>query len=229
MRRLGFLYRAVRFYCLLGVVIAPGIMPAAQVIYNFDNVFSGSSDSDPTPWEKATISDVSPGTVSLTVTNTDFTGSEFISGLYLNINPADDVNNLVFHFVSQHGSFTDPTINLGEDNFKADGDGYYDILLSFGTANGTTFAVGDSITYTISGIAGLTALDFAYISSPGGGNGPFYAAAHLQSMAGGASAWINPSHLVTIVAEPGPVAMVGFLGGFAFLLRSVWRRLTARA
>ena len=213
---------------MLGAILAPAVSPAAEVIYNFDNVFSGVTVPSNPPWMTETFNDVSPGVVSLTISNTDLTGGEFIGGVYINIDPQDNVNSLHFSLVSQRGSFTDPTVNLGEDKFKADGDGYYDILLSFGTANGTTFGPGNSITYTLSGFTGLNALDFAYISTSSGGHGPFYSAAHVQGV-GANSAWINPSQLVTIVPEPAPAAVFGFLGCFAFVLRSFRRRFKARA
>src|SRR6266436_5839343 len=199
---------------------------ASGITYQFDNEFSsGTPPAGPAPWVTATIQTVTSGTVLLTVANNGLIGSEFVSGFYLNLNTNFNPINLSFSYVSSSGSFLIPnvgsgTIELGTDSFKADGDGKYDVLFDFSTSSGTTFGAGDSVTYQLSGIAGLTADDFVYLSAPNGGHGPFYAAAHVQGIGtdGGFSGWVDPSLGAQPILVPEPASGVllalslGFLG-----------------
>jgi hypothetical protein len=85
---------------------------------------------------------------------------------------------------------------------NADGDGLYNIELLFDTSDPDTFSGGEVITFVLSG-TGLTADDFALIAAVGGGNGPFYSAAHIQSTGGDneGSDWLGA------VPEPGPMVL----------------------
>ena len=86
-------------------------------------------------------------------------------------------------------------ISQGVDAFKADGDGFYDILLSFSSGGNVnkTFTQGDILEYTISA-PGLTATSFDFLSAPAGGHGPFHLAAHIQNTGGGEdSGWVTDS------------------------------------
>jgi len=211
----------------LGLAIALIAAEGAKAsIFVFDNVFSGQSTppAGPGPWTEANFQDISPGTVQLTVTNVGLSTGEFISGLYFNLNPADNVNNLQLTLVGSHGSFTLPTISQGEDGFKADGDGKYDVLLSFSTSSGNTFTANDSLTYKITGISNLTAADFNYLSSPAGGSGPFYLAAHVQGTPpnNGQSCWIQPN--LGPVEAPEPSSGWLFVIGGASLCLARLRR-----
>lgn len=192
---------------------------ASGILYQFDNVFSGSVAPSPTPpWMNAAFQNAANG-VLLTIASSGLTNGEFVSGLYFNLNPADTVDNLNFSLQDTAGSFSAPTISTGENAFKADGDGYYDILLNFSTIDGYRFVVGDSITYLITGVTGLTASDFGYLSYPAVGDTPngLFAAAHIQGI-GTSSAWINPSQLnILSVPEPAPVAFAGMGVAIALL------------
>jgi hypothetical protein len=211
------------------ILICPEKTIAGGTQYLLDNVFSGQSmpPAQAGPWVSATFLDASPGTVLLTVTNVGLSSGEFISGLYFNLNPADKATDLSFGLVSSSGSFAAPTISLGADSFKADGDGKYDVLLDFGTANGTTFAADDSITYQITGIPNLVASDFNFLSAPAGGAGPYYAAAHYQGTPpnNGGSCWIQPSQgpISVLIPEASSGSLVG-LAAVCFLLYRLNRR-----
>lgn len=207
--------------------LATGFSPitanASSLVFQFDNVFSGSSVSQPAPWLVATFQDVGANQVQLTISNTDLTvgaNPEFESGIYFNFNTnaAYHVNNLTFTLQSETSGVSGPAAQIAQNNFKADGDGYYDILFSFSNNN---FENGDYVTYliTTSG-SSLKASDFAYLSAPGGGVGPYLAAAHLQGGNGGFSAWVNPTSYMIIqqVPEPAPTAFLAVLLG----LWGVW-------
>jgi hypothetical protein len=133
-------------------------------------------------------------------------GIENVDTLYLNLNPSLAPSQLTFSYSGGSGGFDAPTITQGANSFGADGDGYYDISFAFSTDGPThRFVAGQSIVYQISGIPGLTTSDFAYLSYDGGGQGQYYAAAHVQQIAtqGQDSAWIGSS-APTPVPEPSP-------------------------
>jgi len=213
---------------LIGMaLLSPAKSSAASgITYQFDNEFSsGTPPAGPAPWITASIQTTTPGTVLLTIANNGLIGSEFVSGFYLNLNTNFNPLNLSISYVSSAGSFLIPsvgsgTIERGTDSFKADGDGKYDVLFDFSTVSGSTFGAGESVTYQISGIAGLTADDFVYLSAPNGGHGPFYSAAHVQGIGtdGGFSGWVDPSLGAQPILVPEPASGVllalslGFLG-----------------
>jgi hypothetical protein len=221
---------------LIGIaLLSPTRSSAASgITYQFDNEFSsGTPPSGPAPWITATIQTVTPGTVQLTVANNGLLGSEFVSGFYLNLNTNFNPLNLSISYVSSSGSFLAPsvgsgTIELGRDSFKADGDGKYDVLFDFSTVSGSTFGAGESITYQISGISGLVADDFVYLSAPNGGHGPFYAAAHVQGIgpSGALSGWVEPSLGAQVFQVPEPSC--GVLLGLSVGLLGFARRLKTR-
>jgi hypothetical protein len=205
----------------LGVVILAAItfsstqLNAAGIIYQLDTPFPADpSPAAPAPWITADFENASGG-VNLTISAVGLTGSEFASEMYFNLDPSLslDQSYLTFNETASSGSFSAPTISqaAGDNNYKADGDGKYDFRFNFGISSGTTFGSGDSITYFISGIPGLVAGSFAFLSEPAGGSGPFYAAAHIQGLAGGLSTWIEPGGgpSITPIPEPEPLALLG--------------------
>ena len=222
-----------------GVVLAAMLLLSAKanassLLYQFDTPFpSDPSPAGSGPWIDASFQDVSGG-VLLTITNVSLISGEFIQGngsganggFFFNLNPNDNPNNLVFTSVYANGNFG-TSILTGENAYKADGDGKYDIVFDFSTHN---FSVGSSISYLISGIPGLNADSFAYLSAPAGGSGPFYAAVHVMGLPPNASnsTWVEPGGgpQVVPVPEPAPavLAAVSF-GLWGALLR--WRKRKA--
>ncbi|MCJ7543961.1 MAG: PEP-CTERM sorting domain-containing protein [Phycisphaerae bacterium] len=171
----------------------------------------------PTPWLTAQFDDHdTPGSVTLTLTGTNLSGTEFLRSGYFNLDPALNPGNLTFSTPTQTGMFDTPTISLGSNAFKADGDGFFDILLEFSTSDGPEkrFTSGDSVSYAVGGIAGLTASAFNFISAPdGAGRGLYPTAAHVQNtgVEGTGSAWVT-------VPEPGTLSLLA-LGGLALIRR----------
>ncbi|GAC1454513.1 MAG: hypothetical protein PVSMB6_10380 [Steroidobacteraceae bacterium] len=199
---------------------------AGSVSFDFNTEFSGGqAPSGPAPWIIATLADTStPGVVLLTITVGGLTGNESLSGLYLNVNPALNVPDLTFTGLNTGpGNIAASSIQLGEDAFKADGDGRYDVLLNYPAGSGAgTFSgtLSSSYDITYSGSGTLSAASFYFLSTPMGGHGPFLAAAHVQNTTGagaGGSGWLAP-----VPQVPLPAALWLFicgLGGLAGLAR----------
>ena len=214
---------------LLGtILIVFSVKATGGVLYEFNSVYSGSSVSQGAPWLEAAFQDDGPNQVLLTISGTDLTtgnNPEFLGELDFNFNPNTpfNVNDLSFAFQSGSSGVTPVTPNTGEDAYKADGDGYYDINFNF--KNNSSFQQGDSLTYLITTAPGtsLSAADFAYEStSSGGTSGPFYAAAHLQGGTGGFSAWVEPTGgpMPIPVPEPSLPVLLSVLSAVLMLFRS---------
>jgi hypothetical protein len=216
----------------LGVAVLAGLLlPAtshgAAFIYNLGEVFSGDTPSTiGQPWVTALFEDVAPGQVRLTVANTALVGKENLDAIYFNLNPALDATLLSFNLVGSSGAFDLPNQFLGTDEFKADGDGKYDIRFTFSNArqDANRFNGGESLVLDITGIPTLNVFDFTYLSAPAGGAGPFYAAGHIQRIESGVpgttSGWISPiGGTYNVIPEPGAASLL--VGGLLlFALRA---------
>ncbi len=218
---------------LVAALLCPLTLTANVLIYHFDiggdPIFSGTPPAGPPPWIDATFADIAPGTVQLTVAAVGLTGTEKVTEFYLNLDPALAATSLAFGFVSGTGAFNLPAIQTGTDAFKADGDGKYDILFNFSQTPATAFTGGDSVTYQITGISGLTASSFVFYSAPAGGHGPFLAAAHVQGISATStsdtttySGWLAPSQ-VSPIPEPASAALLLLAGGSAWFTRRLTR------
>jgi hypothetical protein len=211
-------------------LVLPAAAGAAGFLYQFDAVFGASTvtPAGAAPWLSATFVD-SPSGVLMTLSNLNLAASEKTGVFDFNLNPSQNPASLTFTFQSSVGSFTSPTISTGVDANKADGDGYYDIQLQFDVGGGSSssFDNGESVTYLVGGIGGLTVEDFEYLSTPSGGGNPFYAAAHIQGTGGGgSSAWTEPSLGPLIVPEPASSVMLGLAAGMWYIARLGGRKRT---
>ena len=212
------MFNAKRILTTLIFVLAVSTAANATVLtYDLSVEFSGATPpAGASPWLRAVFDDGgSPGSVTMKLSTPNLTAVEFVSKWYFNLDPLLDPTALIFSAPTKTGSFTDPTINLAVDAFKADGDGKYDIKLEFDVSDGfpTRFGVGDAVAYTITGIPTLTASSFNHLSLPAGGHGPFPTAAHVQGIgpSGANSGWVT-------VPEPATMSLLG-IGGALGLIR----------
>ena len=213
------------FSAIPAALLLSSNLQASDFSLEFVSTFSGTPPAGSNVWSWMLFQDVAPGTVSLTISNSGLTANEFIGELDFNLRTNLNPTSLLFANVGGSGGFSLPSIATGLDFEKADGDGFYDIEFTFDTSAAGRFGAGEYVVYQISGIAGLTASDFAFLSAPasGGGAGPFFAAAHIQSIGGaGDSGWVSPGQ-VTAVPEPTSGWLLG-AGLLSIVGRSVFRR-----
>jgi hypothetical protein len=215
---------------LAALLVLPAPACAAGMLYQFDTVF-GASSVDPSgsaPWLNAIFVDTTDG-VLLTISNVNLAATEKVGVVDFNLSPSLSPANLTFDLQNSVGSFAAPTISTGMDAFRADGDGYYDIEFRFSIGGGSSamFDNGESVTFLLEGISGLTAGDFAFLSTPSGGTNPFYAAAHIQGTGSGiASAWTEPGlgPLPYSAPEPATSAILIMAAGMWFAGRFAARK-----
>ncbi len=191
---------------------AASVLTSHAATLQLDHPF-GEPDAPPAgpvPWLTVTTTSSVPNVVIIEFMTTNLTGGEFVSEWFMNLDPAMDVTQLSFTLQNQTGAFILPTIGQATNGFKADGDGFFDIRLTFDTSgtNEHRFTAGDSVRYTVSG-PGLLASSFTFLSAPDGGDGPFYSAAHVNGTGAGGleSRWIaavpEPSSALLLIAGAG--------------------------
>jgi hypothetical protein len=221
-------------YPLLGGIIALGLVGAAPgahatiLTHNFGTEFSDSGGTLSGVVVVTLDDNNSAGTVNVTIDSSglDASLSEKITGLYLNLNPDLDITSLNWSFP---GDNTDPlaSVQAATDDFQADGDGLYDILIRWSESEPGLFEADESDTITFA-LDGLLVSDFDFSSTAAGGHGPFQAVLRVISLGedGSGSGWFSPTNGgfdpgdETLVPEPGSLALFGVgLAGLALGIR----------
>ena len=210
---------------LVAALTVPCHAAVGDFYYDFSQMFGGTAPSSTPPWIRAVLQTIEPGQVRLTVQNLNLTGTENVDQLYFNLNPALTFSSL--RVVTATGiGFDAPRVALGEDQFKAGGDGRYDLKFTFasGGGAGSRFTAGESFVCDFFS-ASLSASDFAFLSKPVGGAGPFYAAAHVQRIGSGStSGWLAPLEGAKPLPIPEPTSAVTLiLGGIILASLRTWR------
>src|SRR5262249_51152496 len=131
-----------------------------------------SPDATARPWVDAVFQGVAPNKVRLTITAPHLTDPEFAQYVYFNFNETNSASKLVFSpvFSDWQGVLPIFTSTTSKNGLRADGGGVFDIRLGF--LNGRRsqeFNGGDKVVFdiTLAGGSSLSALDFAFNSSPG--------------------------------------------------------------
>jgi len=147
------------------------------------------------------------GGVRVTVTNNLVDPGAFLGSLYLNtsVAPLAGASGTCVNCTATGGQTM--TFNFGSNAFQADGDGLYDIFIDFNTSAANRLLAAASIIFDItSTTVGFTSDSFHSLSAPGGGNGPFETAAHIQALPNGQSDWITNTDPVP---EPASMLLLG--------------------
>jgi hypothetical protein len=201
-----FISRVGRIVLILSLTLlaaACGMSNArASITMNLDVEFSGATPpAGATPWLVATFQDQGGGVVRLTMDASGLVGTEFVSEWSFNLDNVTPLDPTLLAFtavdISDIPGFSTATdIDTGVDAFQADGDGQFDILFNFQTSAGAgQFTSGESIVFDITygGVGTFNEGSFNFGSAPGGGNGTFHTAAHVQGIgtSGSGSGWIG--------------------------------------
>ena len=206
----------------LGLVFSPKL-EASTITYDFDHTFTGVPPIGPTPWLTATLRDEVNG-VQLSLAAPGLTGNEAVNQSFLNLNPALDPSKLVFTQTAENNVSTPATVSAASDAFKPNWDGKYDIMFNFRASDGSSsFGADSTMTFNITGIAGLKATDFLFFNTPTAGHAPLYAAANIQTVGEAVIIDSDPR----ILSEDAPVPDGGataLMLGFGGLLVETVRR-----
>ena len=211
---------------LLGGVLFAGLSQAnaATLQLDFDISFGDPTDPDtaapdgPGPWMTAFFDDGgTAGSVTLTLSVAGSVGGAEVSEVYLNVDDTIGGANLTITPAGGTGPAAN-SISKGTDAFKADADGWYDILFSLPPPGSDRFEAGETLIYDITA-TGLVASSFNFLSTPDpvDPNGPFLGAAKFQSTGDGSqSDWVG--------AVPVPAAVWLFGSGLLGLIGVARRR-----
>jgi hypothetical protein len=193
-----------------------GVAQAATLQLDLGTSFGDPFDPDTAapdgagPWLTALFDDGgTAGSATLTLSVADIGGAD-ITSVYLNFNDALGIGNLSISYAG--GTGPAPTSILQSMNtYQADGDGIYDLKIDWANND---FMANEVITFNITGsgaASSFVASDFNYLAEVGDENGPFYAAAKVQSTGefGEQSDWI--------AAVPVPAAVWLFGSGLGLL------------
>jgi len=199
-----------------------GATPLQADVITWDLTYEFSGAMAPDGTVTVTLEDTGANTVELTV---DFllgpmsNDQEHVKLLLLNVNPASLMPLTITPdpYPPTAYSVVIP-IGQGENAFKADGDGKFDIEFEFGDSGADRLSAGEKAVFTMAE-TGLATSSFLSLSEPAGGHGPFYVAAHVGGIGEGGedSGWVTdqngdviPEASTMILFSSGLVGLLGY-------------------
>ncbi len=186
-------------------ILTAGQAGAATSTFNFDVTFSGMSPGSTTPYLTATFDDAADAIgangirLTINVLNLDSTSSA--TKLYFNFDPSLNPGSLTFTPIFT-GDSVPNSVGGSTNAYKADGDGLYDISFDMPPPPGdyeARLTNGEKLIYDLSYVSAIDVSSFNYISTSDGGEGVYFAAAHIQGIGDGSD---SKSGWVGVVPEP---------------------------
>ena len=167
------------------LVVAPA--EATVVAFDVNTAFSGPTSLGTAPYVRIEFDDaVAPGFVRMTASAPGIAAEEWVARIDLNMDPALNPSGLTFsNFQILSGTLLQPLAFLGADQFEADGGGRYDWELQFAVSGGgltRRFNQGESFSFDLNGIPGLTANSFNFQSATPAPNGQYPTAVLIQGI-----------------------------------------------
>ena len=169
-----------------------------------------AAPSGPAPWLTAIFDDGgTAGSVTLTLSVAGTVGDAEVTQVYLNVDDAIGAGNLTINSAGGTGPVAGTSHQTGTDAFKADADGWYDILFSMPN-NMDTFDGGETLIFDITANS-LVASSINFLSTPDpvDPNGPFLGAAKFASTSGCVTGPGECSDWVGAVPVPAAVWLFG--------------------
>lgn len=195
--------------------VAPSVATADTVTFNLNTKFDLDNPGPSVTGPTAVFTDIGANEVQLTLSFANSDTSLKAFEWYFNF-----TGNLSTLAIEHDSGLNAVTSGIKSNEFKADGDGFFDILLGFDSGDSNAFNPGDTATFTFSGTS-MTAHSFNAPSAPGGGNGTWNAAVHVGGFTTprNYSVWQGdnaPNVVVTAVPLPaavwGGMALMGIVG-----------------
>jgi hypothetical protein len=192
------LNRLTKLMVVLAVAAVVAWLPTgaeATITYTLDFVFSGQQPANTGPWGMISFTTVGSDTaVTMTALGgaTGLAASEFITFWGFNTTDTSFTAPSAVSGAATGTLAVCPTDPCTTNGFRANGDGYYDIVVSFTTANNPgRLTAGESVSFAI---LGAIEDSFSPLSNAGGGGGTYNTAMHIQGVGGtGCSAWVGNS------------------------------------
>jgi hypothetical protein len=207
-----------------GLLLAAAALPANAVPFSFSHEFSGSGFSCANG-ACATLSVVQHGSNVDFLLTASLAPGEFVTGLYGNRDPF--VAHTAAEFASRAGTGANAALPLtsGLNGYKADGDGFFDYVWDFETANsGPRLDGTDTFSWTFFNTSLDDVVDAMSVNGPSGKTG-FTFALKVQGLGNQGSGWFN-STITQQVSEPATAALLALA---LLAMGFVRRRKTALA
>ena len=199
---------------------------ALDLVFDYNYTYTGTAPSGSAPWLRTTFEYMGSSyqgnkIVRITFEALNLKPDEFVTDWYFNLNPNIDLTKLKSSYVYGPAA----TFSFGADQFKAPGDGKFDMKVSFPTANKDRFGYNGEARYQIeSPDPNFGISSFNFLSTPDTGDRKsFLSAAHVQGIATGeGSGHVSPGEGISPVPEPGTMLLLGLgLIGIALVMREM--------